>query len=180
MRLAFGIRDVPAQSFDQQKAFLGRIGLDQGELFVWDKRFSDSLLSVGCVMDTVSLKSTSMSIPQIRVFDHEGKCLGGWQQCWGSRKSLGVLDRFPPLPNYGLEKLVNQKAVLSHVVPYLISESGEGFQAKGSDYVIMVFWMKGLGVFNKGMLQDLDGYFEKYEGQMENTRVVYVNLDGRL
>ncbi len=126
-------------------------------MFDINELYADSIASI-YDLDTVNKKSFSPI--QYRVYDNNGKCVGGWKICYGSKKRLGILDTIPPVVK-GERFHLNPNLNFQHDIK-LINDNIRIPSIKDYNYVIIVFWAQSLGILSKDLLKDLENYIKKH------------------
>lgn len=179
-RLFFGLREFPKLTFEKQKEFMLKSGIESNNLFVFDSICIDLLHHPKYLLDSLSLSDSSVSLPQFRVFNSSGKLIGGWQQCFGSRDFHGVFKKFPPTVKENRYIVFNKSSRIDDFINCIDSESERNNFNDKYEYYIVVFWARTLGVFNKKMLQDFSTYIKNHEEKLDDTAIIYFNLDGYL
>lgn len=169
----YGIKKIKNFDTDEQNKYLNSIYFDEIETYSFDSSKYNIFFSRILTLDNEKyFDSTLFILPQIRAFDHTGKQITAWQQCWGAYSLDSILVSYPPEHKQWLDYRINPNSISLNEMSKYFQEKND-FRLK-NNYSILIFWSASLGRLNKKVLKKTADYKKKYP----EIRMILVNMDG--
>jgi hypothetical protein len=151
------IKSPTKESSVKQSNILKKWGVSDNNLYNISSLFVDSLgQSLNYTLDTHMVKWSTYSPIQFRVYKNNGVFYTGWAYCFGSLKTLNILQ---PDTILNLSRLpLNRKLTLNNDLNFIESYTELKSKIQDYDYIILAFWASYYGRSAKKMLQTLDNY----------------------
>jgi hypothetical protein len=140
------------------------------------KNAVDSLCQEKYVLDLRKYNNEFLaSALQLRMYDHAGNFIEGWQQCFGDLHKFGILDSFPLKKiswlsiNYNLT-LQQDLSLLNISNPALLNDA-----IAQSNYVLIVYYSRWTGWFCQDLLKAAKKYVIKHQKE-QNLLLILANI----
>lgn len=153
------VRKMSPESMKESNKFLSKYKIDTTFSYQVYKNCIDSLSIEKYAINTYKLKSGTAASPlQLRMYNNKGVFVNGWEMCFGDIHFLGILDSIPFKKINHLP--INQKLSLSSDLSILNIENRTLLQQEieKSDYVILLYWAKWVGWFNRDLIRSTQTY----------------------
>lgn len=152
-----------SESMSQSNEYLSKHQLDTLFSYQICSNYIDSLSAGNYTINAYKLKiGTAASPLQLRMYNSKGEFLYGWEQCFGDIDKLGVLDSIPfkkvkHLPvNFNLS--LNRDLSIVNIKNRELLEQ----EILKHDYIILLYWAKWGGWFNRDLMTKTKKYLRKY------------------
>ncbi|MBQ8222159.1 MAG: hypothetical protein IJZ87_02240 [Bacteroidales bacterium] len=126
------------------------------------------------------LKYDSPASPiQTIMFDNEGKCVGGYEFCYGNAKIFDVYDHIPifqrNIYNDTIFKIIKFDNYIDLFDTDFAKKKETSQTLKNYDYNIIVVWSYYGGYYMKRHLRQVKKYIEKFNNKYK-FRVIYLRI----
>ena len=116
---------------------------------------------------------------QTIMFDNEGKCVGGYEFCYGNAKILDVYDHIPifqrNIYNDTIFKIIKFDNYIDLFDTDFAKKKETSQTLKNYDYNIIVVWSYYGGYYMKRHLRQVKKYIEKFNNKYK-FRVIYLRI----
>ncbi len=158
------VRKMSTESMKESNKFLSKYKIDTTFSYQVYKNCIDSLSVEKYAINTYKLKSGTAASPlQLRMYNNKGVFLNGWEMCFGDINTLGILDSIPFRKVNHLP--VNHNLTLSNDLSIVNIKNIKELQQKieKSDYIILLYWAKYGGWFNRDLIKKTEKYIRKFK-----------------
>lgn len=157
------ISERNSENINESNKLLSKYNIDTSFSFQIYKSCIDSLSIEKYALNTYKLKHGGVASPiQLRMYYSSGVFINGWEQCFGDIGRLGILDSFPFKKVTHLP--INDNLTLNNDLSILNIKNKEYLQneIKKYDFVILLYWAKWAGWYNRDVLNRTGNYLKKY------------------
>lgn len=161
----YGITKRDPEPRAEQIDYLNSIGVDTFDVFSFNCDYKDSLSMRKYALNSYKLEHDGYASPvQFRIYDKKGNLATGWEQCFGNPVRTKYLEHCPPVVksympinfDVSFESDLNLFDINSEQKKILLNKKGK------YDYIIIIFWAKWAGKFNKDAFYNINDYIKKY------------------
>lgn len=169
------IRKKNPENMKESNEFLSKYKIDTTFSYQVYKNCIDSLSIEKYAINTYKLKSGTAASPlQLRMYNNKGVFINGWEMCYGDIKTLGILDSIPfkkvsHLPINQMLSLSGDLSIVNIQNRTLLQQ-----EIEKSDYVILLYWAKCGGWFNRDLIGKTIKYIKTY-GKQYSILLIPIN-----
>ena len=161
----YGVRKSAYESFDFQKQYLLKTGVDTFNIYRIRCNYLDSLSTLPYAVNLYKTDHNGKaSAVQFRLYDKNGNLITAWEQCFGNAKLLHYFDSIPMKPHI-IEPVLNKNLTLEHDLNLFDITDNEREKiirkSKGYDYTVIIFWAAWAGSFTKKNFRNVYRYMKK-------------------
>jgi len=158
----FSVKEKTSENMNESNKILSKFNFDTLFSYQLCGNCIDSLSVEKYAINTYKLKTKDGASPlELRMYNNNGQFINGWEMCFGDIHKLGILDSIPfkrvnHLPiNYNLS-LSTDLSIVNIPNRELLHK-----EIQKSDYIIILYWAKWAGWFNRDVIRETQKYLKK-------------------
>ncbi|MDR1346555.1 MAG: hypothetical protein LBK03_07645 [Bacteroidales bacterium] len=175
IRFITTVKDPQNENQNDNQQYVLSLGFDTTFSYQLCKSGIDSLSQEKYVLSLYKYDDKySASVLQLRMYDHAGNFIQGWEQCFWDLHKLGVLDSFPLKRISHLQINYNLKLQQDISLLNISNQSLLDTAIAYNDYVLIVYYARWTGWFCKDLLKAAKKYVAKHQKE-QNILLILVN-----